>query len=127
AISQAGGIYNNEASSRVTLVNDIVWNNIANSYNDMVTGGNFAPLTTSFSLFGNVNTSTTTTVGPGNLFDVLATPALLGSLGDNGGPTLTMMPVAGSLPVAAGGNVTTTNAAVSTANATTVSVASGAM
>ncbi len=128
-----GGIWNEYPSSKVNLLNDIVWNNTGGSPRDISTGYNGAQMSVSYCLIGEANGGgvnsfsggSITTVGPGNLFNVATTPAILGSLANNGGPTQSMMPTQNSPEVNAGGNVTTANAAVSNATAATVSVANG--
>ena len=110
----------------MTLKNDIIWNNTANSVNDLSTGYNGAQLSVSYPLIGQSDSANITVNGPGNIFNVSASAAILSApLPITADRRNTMRPVANSFPVGSGGNVTTASAVVSTATAATVSVASG--
>ncbi|MBS0570240.1 MAG: hypothetical protein JSS28_06520 [Proteobacteria bacterium] len=94
--SYGGGI-SETSDGAITLTNTAVGGNTATVDADVGTpsGGSIA---TAFSLIGNTGAATITDNG-GNLLNV--TPQL-GALASNGGPTLTMLPLAGSPLIDAG-------------------------
>ena len=106
----------------VTMVNDLIWNNTANTGPDLANG---SPSTINYTLVGNASGAHEPPNSVGNVFGVSTTPAVLGSLADNGGATQSSMPGVNSPELNAGGSVTTANAAVSSASASTINVASG--
>jgi hypothetical protein len=95
--SYAGGVSENN-SGAITLTNSAVGGNTARySDNDVGThgGGSFAA---AFSSIGDTGAATITDNG-GNLLNVAPQ---LGALANNGGPTMTMLPLAGSPLIDAG-------------------------
>ncbi|HST26894.1 MAG TPA: choice-of-anchor Q domain-containing protein, partial [Rudaea sp.] len=94
--SYGGGI-SETSNATITLTNTVVGGNNATTNPDADTGygGNIAA---AFSLIGNTGTATITDNG-GNL---LNTAPQLGALANNGGPTITMLPLAGSPLIDAG-------------------------
>ncbi|MGH8042846.1 MAG: choice-of-anchor Q domain-containing protein [Rudaea sp.] len=100
ATNYGGGVSETE-SGPITLTNTVVAGNSARSNPDVSTtspyyyNGNYSPGSTiaaSFSLIGNTGSATITDNG-GNQFNLAAQ---LGALGNNGGPTQTMLPLIGS-------------------------------
>lgn len=90
-----GGIYQT-SDGAITLTNSVVAGNTAATDPDMSSStGSFAA---AFSLIGNPGAATITDNG-GNLMNVAAQ---LGALANNGGPTQTMQPLAGSPLIDAG-------------------------
>ncbi len=116
-----GGIYTNYYVA-VNLLNDVIWNNTAVTYPDL-DAASYIAATVNYTLIGSGTGNPAN--GAGNILGVPTSTAILGALGNNGGPTQSMLPGANSLPVAAAGNVTATNAAISSATVATISVANG--
>lgn len=94
--SYGGGI-SETSNATITLTNSAVGGNTATSNPDVSTysGGSIAA---AFNLVGNTGTATITDNG-GNLLNVAPQ---LGALANNGGPTMTMLPLAGSPLIDAG-------------------------
>jgi hypothetical protein len=93
----AGGVSANY-SGAITLTNSAVGGNTARySDNDVGTHGG-GTIAAAFSLIGDTGAATITDNG-GNLLDVAPQ---LGALANNGGPTMTMLPLAGSPLIDAG-------------------------
>jgi hypothetical protein len=93
----AGGVSEN-SSGAITLTNSVVGGNTARySDNDVGTHGG-GSIAAAFSLIGDTGAATITDNG-GNLLNVAPQ---LGALANNGGPTQTMLPLAGSPLIDAG-------------------------
>jgi Bacterial Ig-like domain (group 3)/IPT/TIG domain len=122
--SSAGGGVRCEANAYVNLVNDIIWNNAAPANPNVSLINNTYESIVNYTLVGALGSSYFPSNGVGNFTNVSTTTAVLGPLGDDGGPTLTFAP-AGSPPVGAGGSITTTNASISSATATTLTATNG--
>jgi IPT/TIG domain len=122
--SSTGGGMNVSGYYNLNLLNDIIWGNTAANAPDVANGNNDVP-TINYTLVGSTSGMNIPPSGIGNIYGVAATPVILGSLMNNGGPTQTMMPISNSPEIGAGGSVTTASAAVSSAAAATVNVANG--
>jgi hypothetical protein len=93
----AGGIVQYDQYGILTLANSVVAGNTASQDPDTGNPGN-GVIAAAFSLVGNTGGSTITDNG-GNLLNVAPQ---LGALANNGGPTMTMLPLAGSPLINAG-------------------------
>jgi hypothetical protein len=114
----AAGYYYN-----LTLLNDLIWNNTALTGPDLANDSSTHAVNNT--LIGNAGGVYIPAGSSGDIVGVSTSPGILGSLASNGGPTQSMMPVANSPEIGAGGNITTANAAITSASASTVSVANG--
>jgi hypothetical protein len=93
----AGGVSEN-SSGALTLGNAVVAGNTATYSDNDVGTANGGTIAAAFSLIGDIGAATITDNG-GNLLNVAAQ---LGALANNGGPTLTMLPLTGSPLIDAG-------------------------
>src|SRR5262249_50542505 len=120
----AGGGIRCDTYYSMTLLNNVIWNNTANAAPDLGDGGYSTPPIKSC-LVGSTQGANLPADSAGNILNLAPTPAILGALANNGGPTQTIMPVAGSPQIGAAGSVTLTNSTVSSATTNSVNVFNG--
>jgi IPT/TIG domain len=108
-------------SYNLTMLNNLIWNNTALNAPDF--GNNNNSQIINYNLIGNTSGSVIPAGSVGNILGVSTSPAILGSLANNGGPTQTMAPVSGSPEIGAAGAVTTISASVNNTTTPTITVA----
>jgi IPT/TIG domain len=112
--------------ANLTLLNDLLWINSALNAPDLGDGSYTAP-SVNYTLIGNPSASLIPAGSVGNILNVPSSPAILGPLANNGGPTQTTAEQAASPSIGAGGAVTTVSAAVLNSTTTSITVTNGSL